>query len=228
MKTLGMIGGTSWHATVEYYKSINKIVGEAHDNMESPPLIIYSINIEVMRAGDKDRIKKTYLEVSQKLEAAGAEAIVICANTPHLVCETVQPQIGVPFLHIARATGDEAKRKGMKKLGLLGTLPTMKGDFISGLLKREYGIEVLVPQGNAFQTAHDFISKELTRGIFSEKAEKFYTEQIDVFADNGADGVILGCTELPILFRDIKTALPLLSTTDLHAEMAANFVLGNS
>ncbi|MCA1762318.1 MAG: aspartate/glutamate racemase family protein [Cryomorphaceae bacterium] len=228
MKTLGMIGGTSWHATVEYYKAINEKVGEAQDNMQSPPLIIYSINIEVMRSGDQNRIKETYLEVSQKLEAAGAEAIVICANTPHLVCDSVQPQIGIPFLHIASATGNEARSKGMKTLGLLGTLPTMEGEFITGILDRDYGMRCLKPEGSNFQKTHDYISKELTRGIFSAEAKAFYTEQIRAFAKGGADGVILGCTELPILLRDAETALPLLSTTDLHANMAADFVLEES
>jgi aspartate racemase len=225
MKTLGLIGGTSWHATEEYYRLINEGFSKENGSLESPKLIIYSINIAVMRAHDKAKILETYTDVSKKLEQAGAEAIVICANTPHLVCDTVREELDIPFLHIADATGREAKRRGLKKLGLLGTKPTMKGRFISGVLEDGYGIEVITPEGERFDTTHHYISEELTQGIFSEEAKSFYLKEIEMMKERGADGIILGCTELPILLKDMKAELPLLSTTNLHAQMAVDFIL---
>ncbi|HKK39049.1 MAG TPA: amino acid racemase [Cryomorphaceae bacterium] len=225
MKTLGLIGGTSWHATQEYYRLINEGFCKVNGSLESPKLIIYSINIAVMRANDKDKIIETYTEVSKTLEKAGAEAIVICANTPHLVCDTVQEEINIPFLHIADATGKEAKRLGMNKLGLLGTKPTMKGKFISGVLKDRFNIDVITPEGERFDTTHDYISEELTQGIFSKEAGSFYLKEIERMKERGADGIILGCTELPILLKDAKAELPMLATTDLHAQMAVDFIL---
>ncbi|MCZ4409626.1 amino acid racemase [Cryomorphaceae bacterium 1068] len=225
MKILGLIGGTSWHATQEYYRLINEGFCDANGSLESPKLILYSINIAVMRAHDKDKIIDTYTDVSKKLEQAGAEAIVICANTPHLVCDTVQKEIGIPFLHIADATGNEAKRLRLNKLGLLGTKPTMKGRFISGVLKENFGMEVITPEGDRFDTTHDYISNELTQGIFSDEAKSFYLQEIKRMKERGADGIILGCTELPILLKDTKADLPLLATTDLHAQMAVDFIL---
>jgi len=225
MKTLGLIGGTSWHATQEYYRLINEGFCKANGSLESPKLILFSINIAVMRANDKEKIIETYAEVSKKLEQAGAEAIVICANTPHLVCDTVQEEVEIPFLHIAEATGKEAKRLGMQKLGLLGTKPTMKGKFISGVLEDRFGIAVITPEGGRFDTTHDYIADELTQGVFSNESKAFYLEEIERMKKRGADGIILGCTELPILLKDTEAALPLLATTDLHAQMAVDFIL---
>ena len=225
MKTLGLIGGTSWHATQEYYRLINEGFCKANGSLESPKLILFSINIAVMRANDKEKIIETYAEVSKKLEQAGAEAIVICANTPHLVCDTVQEEVEIPFLHIAEATGKEAKRLGMQKLGLLGTKPTMKGKFISGVLEDRFGIAVITPEGGRFDTTHDYIANELTQGVFSNESKAFYLEEIERMKKRGADGIILGCTELPILLKDTEAALPLLATTDLHAQMAVDFIL---
>ena len=225
MKTLGLIGGTSWHATQEYYRLINEGFCKANGSLESPKLILFSINIAVMRANDKEKIIETYAEVSKKLEQAGAEAIVICANTPHLVCDTVQEEVEIPFLHIAEATGKEAKRLGMQKLGLLGTKPTMKGKFISGVLEDRFGIAVITPEGGRFDTTHDYIADELTQGVFSNESKAFYLEEIERMKKRGADGIILGCTELPILLKDTKAELPLLATTDLHAQMAVDFIL---
>lgn len=226
MKTLGMIGGTSWHATVEYYKLINEAVGREVGAQANPPMIIHSINIEVMRSQDWDKINATYLDVSRKLQAAGAEAIVICANTPHVVYDFVQPQIDIPILHIARATGMEAESQKLKTLGLLGNKPTMTGSFIPDVLQKEFDIDCLIPEGDALDRSHYFVSKELTQGTFSDEARKFYLGQIELFKQRGADGIILGCTELPILLKNVESPLPLLATTNLHAQMAVDFILG--
>ncbi|MCB0373150.1 MAG: aspartate/glutamate racemase family protein, partial [Muricauda sp.] len=125
MQTLGMIGGTSWHSTIEYYKLINQMAAKIIGEQANPPLVIHSINIELMREQNREKINAKYLETSLKLQEVGAEAIVICANTPHMVYDFVQPKIEIPILHIADATGKEAKRLGLKTLGLLGNKPTM-------------------------------------------------------------------------------------------------------
>ncbi|MFD1096650.1 aspartate/glutamate racemase family protein [Salegentibacter chungangensis] len=225
MKTLGMIGGTSWHSTIEYYRMINENVGKKIGSQGNPPLIIHSLNVELMRRGDWNEINKTYLETSQKLENAGAEAIVICANTPHLVYEFVQPKIGVPILHVADAAGKEAERLQLSKLGLLGTKPVMTKGFIQDRLKSNFNIETIIPEPEYREETHKYISEELTRGVFSEGAKKFYLDQIQILKENGAEGIILGCTELPMLLKQEDTDVPLLATTDLHAQMAADFIL---
>ncbi|NBC24146.1 MAG: amino acid racemase [Bacteroidetes bacterium] len=226
MNTLGMIGGTSWHATEVYYRLIQEGVAEKIGAWNSPPLILHSINIAIMRSQDKEKIREKYLETANKLESAGAQAIAICANTPHLVYDFVQPQIGIPFLHIADATGREAERLGLKKLAILGNKPTMTGSFISGYVQEKYNIEVIRPEGDALDKSHRYVSEELTQGNFTNDARHFYLEEINQLQSRGADGIILGCTELPILLKDDKAGIPMLATTDLHAQMAVEFILG--
>lgn len=225
MKTLGMIGGTSWYSTVEYYSSINKKVAEEIGSQGNPPLIIHSLNIELMRERNWEKINTKYLETSQKLEEAGAQAIIICANTPHNVYDYVHDKISIPILHIADATGKRAQQFGLKKLGLLGNKPTMTGSFIANRLTNNFQIETIIPEDQFIDQAHHYVSKELTQGIFSDEAMHFFKEQIHQLVQNGADGIILGCTELPILFKDHKMDVPLLATTDLHVNMAVDFIL---
>ena len=225
MKTLGMIGGTSWHSTIVYYRLINELVGEKIGTQGNPPMIIYSLNIELMREGDKGKINDAYLEIARKLENAGAQAIVICANTPHLVYPFVSPKINIPILHIADATGKEAIKKGIKRLGLLGNRPTMTGGFLQNLLNIKYGLEVIIPEEKDIEQTHYYISNELTQGRFTEEAKQFYLERMKELKDRGAEGIILGCTELPMLINEKDFELPMLATTDLHAKMAADFIL---
>lgn len=227
MRTIGLIGGTSWHSTIPYYRLINEGVGNVIGEQANPELIIYSINIELMREQNRPKIYQKYTEVAQKLEAAGAEAIVICANTPHMVYEHVQPKIGIPFLHIAHATGMEARRLGLTKLGLLGNKPTMTGDFIPKILKDSYGVETIIPEEDSLLQAHQYISRELTQGKFTPEARKFFLNQIHLLKNRGAAGIILGCTELPLLLKEGDADIPLIPTTQLHAQMAVNFILEN-
>jgi aspartate racemase len=225
MKTIGLIGGTSWHSTIEYYRLINDLVGKEIGSQGNPELIIYSINIELMREQNKEKIYSKYLEVSQKLEHAGAKAIVICANTPHMVYNYVQPKINIPILHIADATGKKAKKKGLNKLGLLGNRPTMTGDFIPNILQVNYDIQTFIPEIKHINVAHNHVSKELTQGHFTSEAKQFFIQQIELLVQKGADGIILGCTELPLLVTQEEVNIPLLATTELHAQMAVDFIL---
>lgn len=225
MKVLGLIGGTSWHSTEAYYRLINEGVGKYIGAGENPELLMHSINISVMRSQDKERIRTKYLEVAKGLETSGAEGILICANTPHQVYEFVQPQINIPILHIAEATGRAAQTQGLKTLGLLGNKPTMTGNFIPGYLKEHFNIEAIIPEAHCIAQSHHYVSEELTQGKFTAPARSFFLNQIQLLQARGAEGIILGCTELPLLIKQEEVNLPLLATTDLHAQMAIDFIL---
>lgn len=224
MRTIGLIGGTSWYSTIEYYKLINQMAAKKIGDHANPSLVIFSINIELMRRQNKEEINAKYLEVARKIQETGAEAIVICANTPHMVYEFVQPKIDIPILHIADATGQEAEKKGLKHLGLLGNKPTMTGQFISGRLNEKFNISTVLPSAENLDKSHHFVSKELTQGIFSEEAKRFFMEEIEKFQAKGVDGIILGCTELPLLIEQDDVGIPTLATTFLHAQMATDFI----
>lgn len=224
MRTLGLIGGTSWHSTIVYYRLINEMAGKRTGTQANPPLLIYSLNVELMREHDVEKIKTTYLHIARKLEIAGASAIVICANTPHLVYDYVKDKISIPILHIADAIGMEAAGKGLKKIGLLGTRPTMKGNFLQKRLKENFGIETIVPEEEFIDEIHQYIAEELTHGKFTESAKSFFLDHIQLLKEKGAQGVIMGCTELPLLISSEESELPLLQSTSLHAQMAVNFI----
>ncbi len=228
MNKIGLIGGTSWHSTIVYYRLINEMVGEKIGIQGNPELLIYSLNVELMREQNKEKINNKYLEIAQTLQSAGAKAVVICANTPHMVYDFVQPKIDIPILHIADAIGKEAKKKSLNKLGLLGTRATMTKNFISSFLKENYDIETIIPDDEYIEQNHQYISEELTKGIFSEEAKKFYMEQMRLLRAKGAEGIILGCTELPMLIEQKDFDLPLIATTQLHAKMAADFIMQDS
>ncbi len=220
-----MIGGTSWFSTLEYYKLINTHVNRLAGTKSNPELILYSINVEIMRRQERDEINEKYLEVSNILKNAGAEGIIICANTPHMTYDYIQPKIDIPILHIADAIGREAQRLGLSNLGLLGTMPTMKSGFIVDKLKNDFNIDTLIPAEDDLQKTHDYIADELTQGVFSYDAKEFYLSVMDRLASNGADGIILGCTELPILLKEVSHRLPYLSTTQLHVDYAVEFIM---
>lgn len=225
MHKIGLIGGTSYHSTIVYYRLINEIVGEKIGTSGNPELLIYSLNIELMREQNKGKINHKYLEIAKILQAAGAKALVICANTPHMVYGFVQPQIDIPILHIADAIGKEAQNTNLKRLGLLGNRPTITGDFIPSRLKEKFGIETLIPDAEFIDQNHHYVSKELTQGIFTKEAKAFFQEQMHLLKLKGAEGIILGCTELPMLIDAQDFDLPLIATTQLHAKMASDFIL---
>ncbi len=228
MKTLGLIGGTSWHSTIVYYKLINELVGTKIGAQANPELLLYSINIEIMREQDPQKINAKYEKVAHILEKAGAEAIVICANTPHMAYEFVQPKIKIPILHIADAVGREALKLNQKRIGLLGNRPTMTKGFIQSRLKNKFGIEVLIPKEKYITECHHYVSDELTQGQFTENARQFFIRQMAELKSSGAEGIILGCTELPMLLSKKDFDLPLFATTRLHAQMASDFILSDT
>lgn len=225
MKTLGLIGGTSWHSTIDYYRLINELTSNSIGKQANPVLILYSLNIAIMREGNLDKINKAYLDISLKLQDAGAQGIIICANTPHMVYPFVAPKLSIPILHIGDATAERASSLGIKKLGLLGTKTTMERDFLKHHLRDNFGIDTLTPGLTARDEIHRSISEELTHGIFKEETKEFFIEEMEKLKLQGAEGIILGCTELPLLITPEDFELPLLDTLQLHAEKAVSFIL---
>ncbi|HLV41952.1 MAG TPA: amino acid racemase [Brumimicrobium sp.] len=225
MKKLGLIGGTSYHSTIDYYRMINEKVGDVIGADQNPELLLYSLNIALMRSGDEEKIKNEYLRISKELISIGAEGILICANTPHMVYDFVQPQIDVPILHIGKAIGDYAVKNNFKNLALLGTKPTVKKKFLEDYLKDNYLLEITLPDEENIDKIHHYISKELTQGVFSNEAKSYFLDQMKVLQIKGADAMIMGCTELPMLIKQEETDFQLIDTTGLHVELAVDFIL---
>lgn len=231
MKTVGLIGGTAWYATVDYYRYINKAVNDAYGDNTNPPLIIYNLNqqkIQELQARNQwDQIAAIDAEAAARLRRSGAQAILLCSNTQHKVYAQVARSVDIPILHIGDATGMAIKKAGLKKVGLIGTKFTMEDGFLSTWLKEHYGIETIVPaSASARQELHRIIQKELDVGIFKSESKKYVLEQIQALRQRGAEGVILGCTEFPLIIKQADLSIPVFDTTLLHAQMAVDFILG--
>ncbi|EJF38946.1 aspartate racemase [Clostridium sp. MSTE9] len=224
LKTIGLIGGMSWESTVTYYQVINEIVNQELGGLHSAKILLYSVDfaeIEKCQAdGDWDKSADILSAAARNLEKAGADFIVICTNTMHKVAPQVQSKIGIPILHIAEATADELKRCNITTVALLGTKYTMTQDFYKEKLTRA-GITVLIPDEQEIETVNNIIYKELCLGIISEISKEKYRDIIRALARRGAEGVILGCTEIGMLIRQQDTDLPVFDTTRIHASKAA-------
>ena len=231
MKTLGLLGGTSWHSTVEYYRYINQAVNDYYGNNTNPPLIIYNLNqreIHDLQLQDHwDKIADIYSGAAIKLRTAGAQAVLFAANTAHKVYPEVSRRIGVPVLHIADAAGLAIQRAHLAKVGLLGTKYTMEDGFIPQWLKAHYGIEVIVPTSRPIRDElHRIIQKELGMGVFKPSSKQFVLVQIEDLRQQGAQGIILGCTEFTLILSQEDVQIPAFDTTRLHAQMGVDFILG--
>ncbi|HCF83503.1 MAG TPA: aspartate racemase [Ruminococcaceae bacterium] len=224
MKTIGLIGGMSWESNVTYYQIINERVKEKLGGLHSAKILLYSVDFaEIERcqaAGEWDKSANILSDAAMRLEAAGADFIVICTNTMHKVAPQIEEKIHIPVLHIADATADELIRNNIKKTALLGTKYTMTQDFYKSRLI-ERGIEVVVPDERGIETVNRVIYEELCLGIISEKSRAEYSEIIAKLKENGAEAVILGCTEIGLLVRREDSVLPVFDTTVIHAGAAA-------
>ena len=214
----------SWESTVTYYQVINEIVNQELGGLHSAKILLYSVDfaeIEKCQAdGDWDKSADILSAAAKNLEKAGADFIVICTNTMHKVVPQIQSKIGIPILHIAEATADELKRCNITKVALLGTKYTMTQDFYKEKLTRA-GITVLIPDEQEIETVNNIIYKELCLGIISEISKEKYRDIIKALSRRGAEGVILGCTEIGMLIRQQDTDLPVFDTTRIHASKAA-------
>lgn len=228
MKTLGLIGGMSWESTALYYKWINEGVRDALGGLHSASLLIHSYDFETIKAlqyaGRWDDAGAALADTARRLERAGAEAILICTNTMHKVAPQVETAIGVPLLHLADCTAQAIVAAGLTRVALLGTRFTMEEDFYADRLKRR-GLEVLVPDAAGIDEVNRIIYDELCQGIVLDASRDRYREIISQLVGAGAQGVILGCTEITMLIGPADLAVPTFDTTALHAEAAVRFAL---
>jgi aspartate racemase len=227
MKTLGLIGGLSWESTADYYRIINREVNSRLGGAHSARMLIYSFDFdEIVKFNsihNFDGIGRRLVEESVKIEKAGAEALILCANSAHRWVDQVQKAIDIPILHIADATGCEMNRMGLKRVLLLGTKFTMEGGFIIDKLFNSYGIEAVVPIIEDRNTIHQIIFDELVSGIF-KKSSRIKMKEI-MQKTKEVDAIVMGCTELPLLITPADSHLPLINTTEIHAKAAVDFAL---
>jgi aspartate racemase len=228
MKMIGMLGGMSWESTQTYYRAVNEGVKQALGGLHSARVLLYSVDFAKIEAlqhqGDWDQLAEILIEAASSLEAGGADFLVICTNTMHKVAPQIAQAIGIPILHLADATAATLKANGVTRVGLLGTKFTMEESFYKERLEAQ-GISVIVPDTAGRQSIHDIIYAELCRGVIKDVSRNVYLDVIDRLAEEGAEAVILGCTEIGLLVRQADTAIPLYDTTLIHAQQAVAWSL---
>lgn len=229
MKTIGLLGGMSWESTIPYYRLINEGVKARLGGLHSARLVLHSVDFHDIEAcqsaGDWDRAGEILAEAAVGLQQAGAEGIVLCTNTMHKVADAIAARCQVPFLHIADATGQAIAAKGQRRVALLGTRYTMEQTFYRGRLQEQFAIETLIPEADDRAQINQIIFDELCLGTFSEASRDYYLQTIAALAEQGAEGVIFGCTEIGLLVPAELSPLPVFDTAAIHAEDAVNFML---
>jgi aspartate racemase len=229
MKTIGLIGGMSWESTAVYYRLINENVKARLGGLHAARCVLYSVDfgeIEADRhAGGFPAIAPALVQAAQAVEGAGAEVVLLCTNTMHILAGEIQASLRVPFLHIADATAEAIRARGFKKIALLGTRFTMEEDFYVGRLTRQHGLEVLIPSLPERELVHRVIYDELCLGDLRAGSRAAYRQIIKRLAGQGAEGVILGCTEIPLLIQQPDCRLPLFDTVSIHVDAAIQFAL---
>jgi aspartate racemase len=229
MKAIGLVGGMSWESTLEYYRIINEHTKERLGGFHSARLVLYSVDFAEVESqqheGRWDDLTRLMTDAAQRVERAGAELLVICTNTMHKMADDVQKGIRIPILHIVDVTAAAVKSRSMKRVGLLGTRFTMEQDFYKGRLLRNHGIEVLIPEEKEREAIHRILYDELCLGEIKERSKETFRSIIDGLEARGAQGIILGCTEIPLLVNQADYRLPLFDTTTLHARAAVDFAL---
>ncbi|MBK7091510.1 MAG: aspartate/glutamate racemase family protein [bacterium] len=230
MKTLGLIGGTTWVSTVDYYRLINQMVNQRLGGLNSARMLLYSVNFEEFRPPDTvegwENVTQRIIAIARTLEQGGAEGLVLCANTLHKIADPVQEKIGIPIIHIAKATAAEIGRAQLHKVALLGTKFTMQEPFYHDKLRAQ-GIETLIPEQNDRLYIHDAILDEMALEIFKPETKQRFLEIITQLQQRGAQAIVLGCTEIPILIKPADTTTPLFDTTHIHAQAAVDFALSD-
>lgn len=229
MKTIGLLGGMSWESTIPYYRQINQRIKQQLGGLHSAKIILYSVDfadIEALqRSGDWDRAGELLAEAAVKLQAAGADCLVLCTNTMHKVAAVIETAVTIPLLHIADATAEAIQLAGLNKVALLGTRFTMEQDFYKKRLTESYGLEVLVPDEESRALVHQVIYQELCLGLVKPDSRLQYQQIMADLVVQGAEAIILGCTEIALLVSAEDCAVPLFDTTFLHAQKAADYAL---
>jgi aspartate racemase len=229
MKTIGMLGGMSWESTTSYYKLINAGVKARLGGLHSAKIFMASVDFHelehLMRESDWDAVSAVLSDAAQRVEAAGADFLIICTNTMHKVAPRVEAAISIPVLHIADATAKQLAADGIERVGLLGTRFTMAHDFYKGRITRRYGIDVMVPDNRSQTIIDDIIFKELCLGKINAQSRRHYLDIIRQLQQQGSQAVILGCTEIGLLVKSEDTQVPLYDTTQIHAASAVEMAV---
>ena len=224
MKTIGLIGGMSWESTVSYYQIINRTVKETLGGLHSAKCVLYSVDFqeieELQTQGDWEKSAEILIKSARSLEKAGADFIILCTNTMHKVAEKIENSISIPFIHIAECTAQALIDSQISKVGLLGTKYTMEQDFYKSEITQK-GIEVLIPEKKDIAVVNDIIYNELCQGVIKEDSQSQYLSIINKLVQKGAEGIILGCTEIGLLIQQKDTPIPLFDTTQIHAQASA-------
>jgi aspartate racemase len=232
MKTIGLLGGMSWESTVPYYQAVNEAVRLRLGGLHSAKVILFSVDFHeieaLQRAGEWEEAGRYLGEAARALERAGADFVVLCTNTMHRVAPAIEAAVAIPLLHIADATADAVRKAGLHKVGLLGTKYTMEQEFYRGRLRDRHGLDVQVPEPADRDEVHRVIYEELCLGQRLSSSRDRYRRIIDALVNGGAQGIVLGCTEISMLVTPEAASVPLFDTTRLHAEAAALRALGPS
>jgi len=229
MKVIGLVGGMSWNSTLEYYRIMNHSIAHRLGGMHSARLVLYSLDFnEIERAqheGHWDDLAAALVEAGSAIKRAGADFLVICTNALHKVADDVERRVGLPLLHIVDVTGADISKRGLHRIGLLGTRFVMEGSFYRDRLQDRFDIEVTVPTAADMDTIHRIIYDELCQGRINASSRRVCVGIIEGLVCKGAEGIVLGCTELPILIRPGDVCAPVFDTTRLHAEAAIDLAL---
>jgi aspartate racemase len=231
VKIIGLIGGMSWQSTVSYYQLINQGVSDALGGFHSAKIIMVSVDFaeieSLQRQGNWNETGDLLAAAARQVEAAGGNFIVLCTNTMHKVADQIEAAVSIPVLHIADATAKKLKTDDISKVGLLGTRFTMEQDFYKGRLQNQHGIEVIVPNEVDQQLVHNVIYNELVQGVINDQSRLRYVEIISKLSEQGAQAVILGCTEIALLISQEDTPVKLFDTTDIHSRAAVETALAD-
>ncbi len=229
MKVIGMLGGMSWESSAEYYRLANELVKQRLGGLHSAQILLYSVDFEeieqLQHAGQWSDAARLMIDAARRLEKGGADFLLICTNTMHKVADEVAEAIGIPLLHIVEATADAIRAAGIACVGLLGTRFTMEQDFYKGRLSEQHGLDVIVPNERDRNTVHDIIYEELCIGKMREESRQEVVRIIDDLVGRGAQGIILGCTELPLLIKSSDVSVRLFDTTAIHVAKAVELAL---
>lgn len=229
MKVIGLLGGMSWESTLEYYRIINETVKKRLGGLHSAKCIIYSFDFaeieRLQREGEWDKLAEMLIDAARKLEACGAGLIVICTNTMHKLADKVEAKISIPLIHIVDATAEKILEKNIKQVGLLGTRFTMEEPFYKRRLEEKYDIKIIVPNFKEGEIVDRVIFEELVLGIIRQSSKEKFKQIIYSLVDRGAEGIILGCTEIPLLIKQEDVSVPVFDTTTIHARAAVEFAL---
>ncbi len=228
MKTIGIVGGISWLSTIEYYKFVNQLVNDRLGGVNAARVIIYSVNFadikKLTEADDWDGLAKMVSDAAKELEKAGADCLLVGANTMHKIADRVQAAVNIPLIHVAVVTADAIKKKNLHTVALLGTKYVMQQDFYRDKLS-EQGINILIPEQEEIDYINNAIYTEFGKGVFLPETKKRFLQIIDALISKGAEGVIFGCTEIPILIQAEECPIPVFDTTFIHSLAAVDFVM---